>query len=191
MTTETRIGMPLNEFMVKFDAAPFELIDGEEKSLMPTMFEHSEVIRILWTLLVLYQQAHPDIRVYSETTFVLTALPDWVKGSRVPDLSIYISERLSAYIEATPDYRDKPLALVPDLALTLVAARAKYDDVNAKVERYLADGVRVVWVISPRAQIVMIYTQGSNQITRLTAADTLTGGDLLPDFAAPISALLM
>lgn len=189
MAVETRIGMPLDEFMEKFSVAPFELIDGEERPLMPTMFEHSEVIRILWTLLVLFQQTHPEIRVYSETAFVLTDLPNWVKGSRVPDLSIYLTERLTAYFETTPDYKQKPLALVPDLVVEIVSPTDQYEEMDTKIEKYLEDGVQIIWLINPRAQTIKVYVQGSSQITRLTSDGTLVGGTVMPEFSTPVKAL--
>lgn len=58
--------------------------------------------------------------------------------------------RLAAYKEQTPDREEKPFVLVPDLAIEIVSKNDRYSDINDKVMLYLADGVRLVWVIDPQ-----------------------------------------
>ena len=47
MDVQTRIGMPMDEFIRQYDEAPFELVDGERIPLVPPVAEHGEVIRLL------------------------------------------------------------------------------------------------------------------------------------------------
>src|SRR4051794_41118389 len=94
---QTRIGMPMDEFIRQYEAAPFELIDGERSPLMPPVAEHGEVIRLLIRHLFGYEPINPNIVVYTEMLVVLEDSPNWVKGSRVPDLMIYDKARLDAY----------------------------------------------------------------------------------------------
>jgi Uma2 family endonuclease len=187
MSVQERIGMPLEEFIRLYDEAPFELVNGERILLVPTVAIHSEVIRLLHELLIAYRFIHKNIIIYIETVFAKTDSPNWVKGSRVPDIMIYSTDRLEAYKAETPDWKDKPYLLRPDLCVEVISQNDKYPEVEAKVIEYLADGVRLVWVINPHAKSVTIYTTGSEQITRLTAGHTLTGGDVLPDFSVPVN----
>ena len=62
------------------------------------------------------------------------------------------------------DWQFKPFVIVPDLCVEIVSANDNYQDVDAKVDRYLSDGVKLVWVM--RNQSVAVFS-------RLT----LTGGD--------------
>lgn len=185
MSVETRIGMPLEEFIRLYDEAPFELVNGKKILLVPPVAIHSEVIRLLHELLIAYRLIHKNIVVYVETVFAKTDAADWVKGSRVPDIMIYAVARWEDYMSTT-DWQNKPFVLVPDLCIEVISQNDKYPEVEAKVMEYLADGVRMVWIINPRAKSVAVYTAGSELITRLTENHTLTGGDLLPDFSVPV-----
>jgi Uma2 family endonuclease len=187
MSVQERIGMPMEEFIRLYNEAPFELVNGERILLVPTVAIHSEVIRLLHELLIAYRFIHKNVIIYIETAFAKTDSPDWVKGSRVPDIMIYSTARFEAYKAETPDWKDKPYLLIPDLCIEVISQNDNYTDVEDKVAEYLRDGVRLVWVINPRAKSVAVYTAGSEQITRLTEGYTLTGGDVLPDFSIPVS----
>jgi len=187
MAVQTRIGMPMDEFIREFDRAPFELIDGERIVIMPPVYEHGAIWKSLFLPLSAYEQAHPEIiEVFSEQPFVLAYTSDWVSGSRVPDIMVYRTERIAAYRAQTPDFAHQPIALVPDLCIEIVSQNDNYLELEAKVDNYLADGVKLIWVVNPRNKTVTVYTQGSDQITRLRIDTTLSGGAVLPDFALPV-----
>jgi Uma2 family endonuclease len=46
----------------------------------------------------------------------------------------------------------------------------------------LADGVSLVWVIDPQRAKVVIHRLDGDQQTTLQVNNTLSGGNLLPDF---------
>jgi Uma2 family endonuclease len=186
---QTRIGMPMDEFIRQYEAAPFELIDGERIPLMPPVAEHGEVIRLLIRHLFGYEQINPNIVVYTEMPVVLEDSPNWVKGSRVPDLMIYEKARLDAYKRRVPDWKEKPFILIPDVCVEVISANDNYLDVDDKVEGYLKDGVRLVLVINPRRKAIAVHT--SEGIIRLTEADTLDGGTVLPDFKVAVAAIFI
>lgn len=185
--TPTRVGMPMEDFIRQYEAAPFELVDGERIPLMPPVAEHGEVIRILQEALILYKQSHQNYVIYAEMPVVMEDTPNWVKGSRVPDLMIFDKTRFDEYKARTPDWKSKPFVLVPDLCVEVVSANDMYADVDAKVAGYLRDGVRLVWVFNPREKAVITHTP--QRITRLTEADSLDGGDILPGFSLPLHTL--
>ena len=187
MSVQERVGMPLDEFIRSYDEAPFELIDGERILLVPPVAEHGEVIRLLVLALAFYSQVNPNFVFYTEMPFVLESLTNWVKGSRVPDLMIYDKARFQMYQAENPDWKAKPFILVPDLCVEVISANDSYFDVDAKVKRYLADGVRLVWVFNPRDKSINVHTPAS--INRLSESETLTGGEVLPGFSIPVGTL--
>lgn len=187
MAVEIRVGMPLDEFIRSYDAAPFEFIDGERIPLVPPVAEHGDVIRLLLEALFSYKQVNPNFIFYIEMPFILEAVSNWVKGSRVPDLMIYDKARWQAYQAETPDWKAKPFILIPDLCVEVISANDSYLDVDDKVARYLDDGVRLIWVFNPRQKSVTVHTRG--QITRLSEDETLYGGEVLPEFAVSVAQL--
>lgn len=187
MAVQTRVGMPLDEFIRQYEEAPFELIDGERIRVVPPVALHVLILKIVYAALLKYEQASGVGFAFSEAPFVLADTPDWVKGSRVPDASFYLAERWTAYVNTMIDWQFKPFVIVPDLCVEIVSANDNYQDVDAKVDRYLSDGVKLVWVVNPRNQSVVVYTAGSDQVTRLTLGAALTGGDLLPGFTLRLS----
>jgi Uma2 family endonuclease len=76
---------------------------------------------------------------------------------------------------------------VPDLCEEVISPNDIYLDVDEKVRGYLNDGVRIVWVVNPRSKAVNVHASGG--MTPLDETGTLDGGDLLPDFSLPVSAL--
>lgn len=183
MAVQERVGMPMEAFIRQFEAAPFELIDGERMLVVPPVALHVLILKVIYTALLKYEQTTGVGFAFSEAPFVLADVPDWVKGSRIPDASFYQAERWQAYLASTPDWSGKPFVLVPDLCVEIISTNDNYQDVDAKVDAYLSDGVKLIWVVNPRNQSVAVYTAGSDQFTRLTLGTTLTGGDLLPGFA--------
>jgi Uma2 family endonuclease len=127
------------------------------------------------------------IAVYAEMPFVLTYNGDWVSSSRVPDIVIYNAERMSAYKAADPEWGKKPFVLVPDLCIEIISRNDKYTEVDDKVDRYLRDGVKVVWVINPRNTSVTVYSADGDSIVKLNKDKTLGGGDILPEFSLKVS----
>jgi Uma2 family endonuclease len=184
---QTRIGMPMDEFIRQYEAAPFELIDGEKIPLMPPVEEHGLIISFLFEALVLYKQVNPNFVILTEIPFVLEDVANWVKGSRVPDLMIFDKARIEEYRARTPDHKAKPVVLVPDLCVEVISATDSYLDVEDKVIGYLKDGVRMIWVFNPRQKIITVRTP--EKVIILTEADTLDGGDVLPGFKVAVAAI--
>lgn len=50
---------------------------------------------------------------------------------------------------------------------------------------YLANGVRLVWLVYPNYRLVEVYRSGAD-IEILGEEDMLTGGDVLPGFELPV-----
>lgn len=183
-------GMTLDDFIRLYaEDGPFELVDGEKLAVSPTVAGHGTVIINLLKALLRFDPQEKMGVVRTEQAYVLTYESNWVKGSRVPDVMFFAKERIEAYMMSDPNWREKPYVLVPDLVVEIISPTDQYTNVVVKANRYLNDGVKLVWVVDPSAQIVTVYHEGSAQQTQLTADDALEGGDLLPGFTLPLREL--
>ena len=78
--------------------------------------------------------------------------------------------------------------LVPDLAIEVVSPSNSAVDVQGKIHEYFDAGVSKVWVVYPEQKNIYIYASPT-KIQVLQLGDELDGGDLLPGFKLPLSAL--
>lgn len=103
---------------------------------------------------------------------------------RLPDVAFVSWDRL-------PDRRipTEPVPnVVPELAVEVLSESNTPGEMARKRDEYFRAGVGLVWEIDPRARTVRVYT-AANQFHDLTAADTLTGGAVLPGFTLPLAQL--
>jgi Uma2 family endonuclease len=97
------------------------------------------------------------------------------------------AERLDAFHAEHDDEEIKVITIVPDLAIEIISPNDSYSDVRQKVQWYLQDGVRQVWVIDPKTKTVTIHEGNHGQ--ELTDDQALDGGEILPGFSIHIAAL--
>lgn len=188
---QTRVGMPLEEFIRLGNEQPFELIHGERRPKLPNIVAHSRAIRALFRRLDPHVLAQQLGEVYTKTTFILPDAYDsnWVEGSRMSDAMFYRADRVQAYIAATPDWRGRPYALVPDFVVEVVSPTDVYSEVDEKVDLYLADGVRLVWVLDPQRQKAIVYAPDLEQPIHLAGEAVLDAGDMIPGFRVGLKVL--
>jgi Uma2 family endonuclease len=182
-----RIG--LSDFVEQYSRQPFELVNGEVIALSPNVSGHQWVSCTPFRLPDQFLQEHPIREVLWETPFVLSDNPDWVRDSYTPDLAFYTAQRRADYVKSTPDWKEKPIVLVPDLVVEIVSPHDRYTDINDKVDRYLAEGVQSAWVLEPQCRKVVIHHTDSDQQTTLRENAILIGDPLLPGFKVPVRAL--
>jgi Uma2 family endonuclease len=99
-------------------------------------------------------------------------------GLFIPDVG-YISHARLGEIPA----REVPVP--PDLAVEVLSPTDRLRDARAKVERYLTNGVPMVWLVMPQSRTVEVYTPDTD-VTTLHADDALTGGAVLPGFSVTV-----
>ncbi|MBC7871588.1 MAG: Uma2 family endonuclease, partial [Chitinophagaceae bacterium] len=179
---QERVGMSLAEFIAEFERQPFEIINGERIVKMPGVAGHSYRMYLLYQRLLTFALVHGLGEVLIETTFILPGTYDsnWVKGSRVPDILFFRADRLAAYRAQLPDWENRPYELIPDFVIEVVSPNDSYSDIDAKVDLYLADGVRMIWICDPQRRKVRVHTPIGEKT--LTGESRLNGGDVLPGF---------
>ena len=103
---------------------------------------------------------------------------------RIPDVAFYSRERMRSVPKPVPPVP----ALVPDLAVEVLSESNTRREMDEKLADYFRAGVRLVWYFDPQARTVQVFASPTD-MTILTAADTLTGGEVLPGFALPLAGL--
>jgi Uma2 family endonuclease len=186
--TVTRRGMALDDLIARSAHSKFELIDGELHAMSPSVSKHTLLIRALFRALDALTASGEQWETFSEVTFVPPeqSAVNWLRDALVPDVALFDKAAFSAWRAQTPEADSRPIGLTPALVAEILSPADRQSDVSRKVQRYLALGVRLIWIIDPQVQQVTVYRHGSKQASLLSAADTLTADDLLPAFALPL-----
>ncbi|MEM9955653.1 MAG: Uma2 family endonuclease [Chloroflexota bacterium] len=188
MAERTKIGMSLDEFISRFEEQPFELINGEMWNMTPAKKKHSKISKRLYDRLLFHLVDNDLGEVFFESTFIIEDVSDWVNGSRIPDVMFYEKSRFETHDKDNPDDDGKPFILVPDLVVEVISPSDKYSDVTTKVDAYLKDGVKLIWIVDPQRKTIAVY-EGSDSPRTLRVDDTLTGANVLPDFEIAVKAI--
>lgn len=193
-TIVEKVGMPMDEYIRQYEEQPFELINGQRIVKMPNVYEHGEIIELLYLAIRAIVSPSQMGKIVREMPFVLSYAPKWVTGSRIPDLMYFTAERINAYKEATPNFRKMPFVIVPDLVIEVVSPTDNLNELAEKVNQYLIDGVKVVWVFDPQPQTASIHSLTALQpFTKqqiiLKPDEMLTGGDLIPGFEIKVASV--
>lgn len=109
----------------------------------------------------------------SSTCFLL---PNGAKRS--PDVAWIAKERWESL---TPEQKEKFPPLAPDFVLELMSPSDNLKDTQNKLEEYLANGVKLGWLIDRKNQRVEIYRLGKD-VEVLNCPASLSGEDVLPGF---------
>jgi Uma2 family endonuclease len=172
-TTEVPLVVP--------DDGLFELVGGKfvEKEVGA---QQAEIASLLDQIMGGFVRAKRLGRVIAEMVFRIDQSRNL---QRRPDVA-YVSDARWPFRRRVPDV---PVwDMVPDLAIEIVSPNNSADEVQVKRLEYFRAGVSRVWVVYPRQREVHVYTSPT-QVQILTADQEHDGGDLLPGFRLPLSAL--
>ncbi len=115
-------------------------------------------------------------------------LPSGAKRS--PDVSWVIQERW----EALPrDDRKRFPPLCPDFVVELRSETDSLEQLRSKMREYLANGIRLGWLIDPQTPLVEIYRHSQDVETinfSFNEPPTLSGEDVLPEFVLDLTPIL-
>ncbi len=111
-------------------------------------------------------------------------LPD---GSvRAPDAAWALRER---WDRLTPAEQDRFAPIAPDFVAELRSPSDAPGELRAKMAHYIAQGVRLAWLIDPVARTVEIHRPGRD-VEVLTRPATLSGEGVLPGFTLDLKGIL-
>ncbi len=102
--------------------------------------------------------------------------PEDKYNARIPDVSFS-----SAKTEVT---RRGSTPVFPDLAIEIKSPDDSLMKLRDKAHFFLLNGTKMFWIVIPSKQLVEVYTAEEESI--YTAEDTLSGGDVLPEFTLAV-----
>ncbi len=118
----------------------------------------------------------------SSTVFVLPS-----GARRSPDVSWI---KLDRWNQLTQQQQDGFPPITPDFVIELVSPsdikNQRYEDLQAKMQEYLDNGVKLGWLIEPSAKTVEIY-RSQQPVEILNNPQTLSGENVLPGFTLDLS----
>jgi Uma2 family endonuclease len=155
-----------------------ELIGGELFMMSPAGFDHGRFAsRIVAALENYVTRRRLGVVATAETGFQIAHDPDTV---RAPDVAFVRSDRIPP--GGVKGFFQGP----PDLAVEVVSPGDRAREVVAKVQDWLQAGCSLVWVVDPESLTVAVH-RSDKEPAVLTTADTIAGGDVLPEFSVPVA----
>ncbi len=164
------------------DGDRYELVGGHLKELHMGAFA-DELLANLLRLFGNHVIPGKLGRVYTQTGYV--CFPNDARKVRKPDLSFVAHGRLVG--DRSPEGWIK---IAPDLAAEVVSPNDLYEEVEEKVNEYLAAGVRLVWVVSPGSKTVVVRRPDGTAAV-VGPAGELSGEDVVPGFACKVADLFV
>ena len=177
--TESKKIVTGDELLVMGDIGRCELVQGEIVFMSPSGGRHGELTIAIGALLRIHVKTKQIGKTYgAETGFYTRRNPDTV---RAPDAMFISSDRVAKITDHV-----KFLDVAPNLVVEVLSPGDTWTEVETKVQEYFTAGVRLIWIIDPKAETITVY-RSANERTILTRTDILTGGDILPEFSVPVS----
>ena len=156
-----------------------ELIEGQLVKTMSAGFIHGIIAQRIGRFIGNFADEHNLGEVAAaETGFILGE-----KTYRGADSAFISNENLTKY-----GYPQGYFPTAPDIAIEVVSPSNTSEEMMEKVNLYLQNGSRLVWIIYPQTKVVTVYRQ-NNLVSLLRENDTLEGEDVLPNFGLSVATL--
>jgi Uma2 family endonuclease len=156
----------------------FELVRGKVIEVPPPTKIHGVVsANIAYALGGYIRQRQVGYITTNDSGTVLEHDPDTVRG---PDVAYFTDA--SRFAELHPKWGEHP----PVLAVEVLSPNDRINRVLSKIDDYMNNGVRLVWLVDPEDKSVRVFRAGSAPTT-LGNDDEIDGGDALPEFRCRLS----
>lgn len=157
----------------------YELVDGKLIEKQMSRLANETAGRITTFLNNLAMKANA-FKVIPEQTF--QCFPDDPDKLRRPDVAVIVLRPGLALPE------EGHLRVVPDLVVEVVSPTDRIYELAEKLEDYRSAGVKIAWVVNPKARTVEVHHLDREDYTIevLDDTDTLTGGSLISGFSVPV-----
>jgi Uma2 family endonuclease len=160
------------------DIGPAELVRGEIIHHMPTNHIHGYIEILLASLLNDFVRRHSLGRVLGGEVGVYTKRnPDTVRGV---DIAFISNERFHQVTSRSY------LNVAPELVIEVMSPGDTWSEVNEKLAEYFEIGVKLVWVVDPRLELIHAY-HSLEDVSIFRKGQILSGEDVLPGLEIPIS----
>jgi Uma2 family endonuclease len=156
----------------------FELIRGEVVEVSRPTKPHGAVTALVAFELQLYVRSiRKGYVVSNDSGIVIAEDPDSVLG---PDVAYFTDA--NKLEDLHPKWGDVP----PVLAVEVSSPNDRPGRMNAKIQEYLTNGVKVVWQVDYEERNVTVYRPGKN-LQVIKEDGELTGGDDLPGLSIKVA----
>lgn len=188
---ETSTGRLTAEEAIRLYGEPgehsYEFVDGELIPVSPASALHGRIMGEVGRVLGNFVHEHGGGRIYIDGGFVLGLAHD-PERLRGPDVAFVSDETIAA---AGGEPEETFFRAIPELAVEIFSPsnRKQPKRFQQRVRDLLDAGVRILWVIYPRARYATVYhADGSARMLR--EDDTLEGGEVLPGLRIRLGELL-
>jgi len=156
----------------------FELVRGKVIEVPPPTKIHGVVsANIAYVLGGYIRQRGAGYITINDAGTLIERDPDTVRG---PDVAYFTDA--DSFKDLHPKYGEQP----PILAVEVLSPNDRINRVLSKIDDYVNNGVRLVWLVDPEDKSVRVFRLGSKPFTQ-GADEVIEGGDALPDFRCPLN----
>lgn len=169
------------EFMALPDNGDrYEIVDGELKIVGNSGMQHGYIASFLGGKLVIHAHDRKlGIVCDSSTAFKMNS-----GNKRSPDISFVSKDRLKGLKKLPKGFFDG----APDLAVKVISPSNTFEEIHQKLVEYFESGSRIVWVINPDEESVVVY-RGVTPDRLLKKTDFLEGEEVVEGFRCAIAEL--
>lgn len=107
-------------------------------------------------------------------------------NARLPDVAYTSAERL------LPLTKKGSVPQMPDLCVEIQSPDDKPHEMREKAMFYLRNGARMVWLVYSKTRTIEVCTLNAEGVLQIQVVDEsgeLSGGEILPGFTLPLSAI--
>lgn len=182
---ELESGLESLPLPMETDEAFYEWINGERVEMPPMSIRTATVVKRLTNLIDTFAATNRLGEAFSEMLIRLP-LPEDEDRNRRPDICFVSSSTMIAAVPEDPDAN--AWNVVPDLAIEVTSPTDRAEDQREKVVEYHRIGIRYVWLVYPKLQVVDVY-ESSGTVRTFGPDSTLTGDPVLPGFEVRLAEL--
>ena len=162
------------------DGRRYEIVNGELVAMGNSGMEHGYVGMLLSIVVGGYVLSRKlGVVCDSSTAFKMKS-----GNKRSPDLSFVAKARLQGLKRLPKGYFNG----APDLAVEVISPSNTFEEIHNKLIEYFESGARLVWVVNPDEQSVLVYRRPQpEQLLKIT--DSLDGEEVIAGFTLPVAEL--
>jgi Uma2 family endonuclease len=169
------------------DGNKYELVDGE-LVVSNSGLKHGYIAAILLSALCNFVVSRKlGVVLDSSTAFTMKTGNKRFSSRCVPppDVSFLSKNRLQGLKKLPKGFGQG----APDLAVEILSPSNTTAEIHGKIVEYLENGTKLIWVINPEEEYVLVYKSNPSPDRLLRFVDILSGEETLPDFSFPVTDL--
>ena len=153
--------LPFEAFLLRYNDAHAEWVDGEVLPKMPASVEHQDTSMFLLSVIVNWVAYYELGKVYHPPLLVKLPLPDNREVAREPDIVVILNGNTGRFAE---QYFDG----APDLIVEITSPASRHTDRTVKYEEYETAGVPEYWLIDPDRQYAEFFQRDEAGLYRVS-----------------------